>query len=101
VAFRQLPALARSQEAVRLLAGTLSGSSDVPALSVVTVAGTRASPHGAAELGPERGPAHVRGCRAQRRNWARIVSAVFFDINTLDLSKESAPYFARTASPSG
>jgi hypothetical protein len=66
------------------------------------------------------------------RNWARIVSAVFFGINTLDLiisftqvhvlaslivsiivwlvglgaiillfSKESAPYFARSASPSG
>jgi hypothetical protein len=66
------------------------------------------------------------------RNWARIVSAVFFGINTLDLiisftqvhvlgalivgilvwlvglgtiillfSKESAPYFARSASPPG
>jgi hypothetical protein len=66
------------------------------------------------------------------RNWARIVSAVFFGINTLDLiisftqvhalaplivsvivwlvglgsiillfSKESAPYFAKSASPSG
>jgi hypothetical protein len=66
------------------------------------------------------------------RNWARIVSAVFFGINTLDLivsftqvhalapvlvgvlvwlvglgaiillfSKESAPYFARSATPPG
>lgn len=66
------------------------------------------------------------------RNWARIVSAVFFGINTLDLiisftqvhvlaalivgilvwlvglgaiillfSKESAPYFAKSASPPG
>jgi hypothetical protein len=66
------------------------------------------------------------------RNWARIVSAVFFGINTLDLiisftqvhvlaplivsvlvwlvglgaiillfSKESGPYFARSASPPG
>jgi hypothetical protein len=72
--------------------------------------------------------------RANRRgrNWARIVSAVFFGINTLDLiisftqvhvlaplivsvivwlaglgaiillfSKESGPYFAKPASPSG
>ncbi len=86
-------------------------------------------PTPSAELGPERGPAWAN---RRGRNWARIVSGVFFGINTLDLivsftqvhvlasligsivvwlvglgaiillfSKESGPYFAKPASPSG